>query len=133
MKGIFIGRLWFESFEYHFKERKRRNQLKYNTKEEYINIIKTLINEGSRIFYVNEKGRDGAYIDKIYFSDDKWLVTIKFDDFNNLNTITAFRLDGYDNLKDYFIQRNKYLDPTEVKDDHEYRRIVKIIRDRIKS
>ncbi len=35
-RNIFIGSIWFESFEHHFKERKRRNQLKLNTEEEYI-------------------------------------------------------------------------------------------------
>jgi hypothetical protein len=51
--SIFIGKIWFESFGYHFKKRKAINQLQTNTEEEYIENIKDTIFNYEKVFYIN--------------------------------------------------------------------------------
>jgi len=133
MREAFIGKLWFESFEYHFKKRKRLSQLKFNTEDEYMGITEDIVLNGKLVYYVNEKNSFGNWIDKIYFSDDKWLVTVKFDEYNNFKIITSFKLDRYEDLKDYLVQRKRFLFVTEVTDEHDYKRVVKSIRGRAGS
>ncbi len=130
--NFLIGKLWFESFEYHLKTRKRLNHL--NTKQEYIEKIKDTILNFDSVFYANERNGYGNWIDKIYFGKNKWIVVVKFDEYNNFNIITSFKLDRfYKNLEHYLADRNIFLGYLEVKDGSYYKRIAEEIRRRIES
>ena len=127
-----IGKLWFESFEYHLKTRKRLNHL--STRKQYIDVIKDTILNYDNIFYANEKNGYGNWIDKIYFGKDRWTVIVKFDEYNNFNIITSFKLDNfYKNLEHYLISRNLFLGYLEVKDGSYYKGVAEKIQGRVKS
>jgi hypothetical protein len=65
-ESVFIGKIWFESFGYHFKKRKSTNQLKTNTDEEYIKKIEDTIFNYEKVFYINEKNGYGKWIQENY-------------------------------------------------------------------
>ncbi len=123
-----IGDLWFESFEFHLKTRRRYNHL--STKEEYIEKIKDVILNYDSAFYVYEKNGYGKFIDKIYFGKDKWTVVVKFNKFNKFKIITSFKLD-YKNVKHYLDKRSFKVNYVEVKNGTNYEATIKEIQRRI--
>ena len=128
----FVGKLWFESFGFHFKERKKANHLKDNTEEEYISKIKESLLDYDKVFYINEENGQGKHIDKLYFFKDKWSTIIKFTDYD-VKIITSFPLRGYKDCIDYFKRRRILRTVLEVKDGHEYKRIIDGIQARVES
>jgi len=130
--NVFIGKIWFESFEFHLLKRKQQNHVV--SKKQYVEIIVDTILNYDAVFYSNEKNSYGKWIDKLYFAKENWTTVIKFNEYNKFKIITSFRFDKrYKDIKGYFIKRKMYLDVLEVKDGDEYKGIIKRIQNGVRS
>ena len=128
--GIYLGKIWFESFEFHFDKRKSYEQLIYRTRKEYKKKTVNTVLEYDKVFYMNERNGQYKWIEKLYFFKDDWVVIFKITDYDyTINT--SFKLTEYRDYAHYLKQRgNIYLDG-EVKDGSYHKRIIESIQERI--